>query len=198
MGMGVTGRTLGVIGLGNIGREVFAAGRAVRDALPGPRSLRRRPAGGRRPASSWSTWRRCCARRTSSAICCALTAETRHLIDAARLALMKPTAYLINVARGPIVDQAALTDGAAASGGSPGPGWTSSSRSRSTPSDPILQLDNVILAPHALCWTDECFLGNGCSACGASSTSPPAACPRHVVNRERAWQHRALREKLTG
>src|SRR5206468_11927893 len=42
-------------------------------------------------------------------ICAALTGETRHLIDAGRLALMKPTAYLINVARGPIVDHAALT-----------------------------------------------------------------------------------------
>ena len=42
-------------------------------------------------------------------VCCALTPETRHLLNAERLALMKPTAYLINVARGPIVDQAALT-----------------------------------------------------------------------------------------
>ena len=49
--------------------------------------------------------------RTSDfvSICCALTPETHHLINAERLALMKETAYLINAARGPIVDQAALT-----------------------------------------------------------------------------------------
>ena len=41
---------------------------------------------------------------------CALTPETHHLLDAERLALMKQTAYLINAARGPIVDQAALTE----------------------------------------------------------------------------------------
>src|SRR4029453_3996383 len=41
---------------------------------------------------------------------CALTPETHHLLDRERLALMKPTAYLINTARGGIVDQAALTD----------------------------------------------------------------------------------------
>ena len=42
-------------------------------------------------------------------ICCPLTPETRHLMNAERLALMKPSAYLINTARGPIVDQKALT-----------------------------------------------------------------------------------------
>lgn len=41
---------------------------------------------------------------------CPLTDETRHLIDAAKLALMKPTAILVNTARGPIVDEQALVD----------------------------------------------------------------------------------------
>ena len=42
-------------------------------------------------------------------VSCPLTPETRHIVNAERLALMKPTAYLINTARGPIVDQKALT-----------------------------------------------------------------------------------------
>ena len=42
-------------------------------------------------------------------VSCPLSAETHHLVNAERLALMKPTAYLINTARGPIVDQKALT-----------------------------------------------------------------------------------------
>ena len=43
-------------------------------------------------------------------VCCPLTEETRGLIDARCISLMKPTAYLINTARGPIVDQKALTE----------------------------------------------------------------------------------------
>ena len=66
-------------------------------------------------------------------------------MNAARLALMKPTAYLINTARGPIVDQKALDRGVAGAAGLPAPASTCSSRSRPTPTDPILKLDNVIL-----------------------------------------------------
>ena len=44
-------------------------------------------------------------------VICVLTPETRHLIGSAQLRLMRPSAYLINVARGPIVDETALIDG---------------------------------------------------------------------------------------
>ena len=88
-----------------------------------------------------------------------MTEGTRHLLRAP-LALMKPTAYLINMARGPIVDQQALTRvlqekriaGAGLDVFEPEP---------IDPRDPLLALDNVILAPHALSWTDECFAGIG-------------------------------------
>ena len=64
---------------------------------------------------------------------CPLTAETRHLIDAAALERMKPTAILINTARGPIVDQVALAAGAAARARSPAPRSTSPTPSRCPP-----------------------------------------------------------------
>jgi phosphoglycerate dehydrogenase-like enzyme len=117
------------------------------------------------------------------AVCCALTPETHHLIDAERLARMKPNAYLINVARGPIVDQPALTEALQARRIA-GAGLDVFEQEPVDPHDPILKLDNVIVAPHALCWTDECFLGNGRSACESILDVAAGRTPRYVVNRE--------------
>ncbi len=97
---------------------------------------------------------------------CALTPETRHLIDAGRLALMKPTAYLINAARGPIVDQGSLAQ-ALREGRLAGAGLDVFEREPEDPEDPIFGLSNVIAAPHALAWTDEMALGNGTGAIGS-------------------------------
>jgi D-3-phosphoglycerate dehydrogenase len=49
--------------------------------------------------------------------------------------------------------------------------------------DPILTLDNVILAPHALCWTDQCFAGNGAADVKAVLDVQHGRVPRGVVNR---------------
>ena len=50
--------------------------------------------------------------------------------------------------------------------------------------DPILKLDNVILAPHALCWTDQCFAGNGAADVKAVLDVQHGREPRGVVNRD--------------
>jgi len=182
LGMGLTGRTLGVIGLGNIGREVF------RVALPlGMRHVGHDPFVAADQATAmgvqWLELDRLLAEADFVVICCALTATTRRLIDARRLALMKPTAYLINVARGPIVDQAALT-AVLKERRIAGAGLDVFDPEPIDPRDPLLALDNVILSPHALCWTDECFAGNGRSACEAILDYAAGRPPRHVVNRE--------------
>ena len=52
------------------------------------------------------------------------------------------------------------------------------------PADPILTLDNVIVAPHALCFTDEVALGNGSSAIQSVLAVARGELPRYVVNRE--------------
>jgi D-3-phosphoglycerate dehydrogenase / 2-oxoglutarate reductase len=85
---------------------------------------------------------------------CPLTAETHHLIGAAQLALMKPTAYLINMARGPVVDQAALYQ-ALISGTIKGAALDVLELEPPTPDDPILKLDNVIFTPHTASWSAE-------------------------------------------
>jgi D-3-phosphoglycerate dehydrogenase len=116
-------------------------------------------------------------------VSCPLTPETRHLVNAERLALMKPTAYLINTARGPIVDQKALTR-VLQERRIAGAGLDVLEQEPPDPDDPILSLDNVILAPHALCWTDQCFAGNGAADVRAVLEVQRGRTPRGVVNRE--------------
>ncbi len=115
-------------------------------------------------------------------ILCPLNQDTYHLINAQRLALMKPTAYLINVARGPIVDQQALTKALQARQ-IQGAALDVFEQEPVDPSDPVLQLDNVILAPHGIGVTDEICLGNGRSACQAILEVAAGRTPNYVVNR---------------
>jgi phosphoglycerate dehydrogenase-like enzyme len=95
------------------------------------------------------------------------------------------------VARGPIVDQQALYE-ALRDGHIQGAGLDVFEREPVDPDDPILRLDNVIVAPHALCWTDECFRLIGQAAAASLLDVARGVVPRHVVNRD-ALAHERLR-----
>lgn len=180
MGVGLTGRTLGLIGWGNIGREVSRV-----FAPLGMRQVAADPfadaAAARAADVELVELTDLLVNSDVVIVTCALTEATHHLVDAPALALMKPSAYLINVARGPIVDQRALTDvlsahriaGAALDVFDPEP---------PAPDDPLLMQDNVLLSPHAIAWTDELALGNGSSAVQAVLDVAAGRRPRHVVN----------------
>jgi len=105
VGEGLAGKTFGVVGLGRIGQAV-----AVRAAAFGARIVYATsdevgppPAGARR-----LTLDELLATSDVVSLHVPLTPETRHLIDARALARMKPSAYLVNTSRGPVVDEAAL------------------------------------------------------------------------------------------
>ncbi|WP_415794249.1 NAD(P)-dependent oxidoreductase, partial [Mycolicibacterium frederiksbergense] len=81
-----------------------------------------------------------------------LTAATRHLIDQDALGLMKPDAVLVNTARGPIVDEAALA-AALREGRLAAAGLDVFAAEPVEPANPLLGLDNVVLTPHVTWYT---------------------------------------------
>lgn len=182
MGVGLVGRTLGSLGIGNIGAEVFRMAKPfdmkfiAHDPFADPKVAAEL---GIELVSLEDVFRRADVLSVS----CPLTPETRHIVNAERLGLMKPTAYLINTARGPIVDQKALTK-VLQERRIAGAGLDVLEQEPPDANDPILKLDNVILAPHALCWTDQCFAGNGAADVAAVIEVQHGRVPRGVVNRE--------------
>lgn len=182
MGVGLVGRTLGLLGIGNIGAEVFRLAKPfdMRFIAHDPFADQ---AVARELGIELVGLEDLFMRSDILSVNCPLTPETRHIVDAERLALMKPTAYLINTARGPIVDQKALTEvlkGRRIAGA----GLDVLEEEPPQADDQILELDNVILAPHALCWTDQCFAGNGAADVRAVIDVQHGREPRGVVNRE--------------
>ncbi|MEO3858985.1 NAD(P)-dependent oxidoreductase [Acrocarpospora sp. B8E8] len=180
MGTGLTGRVLGLVGWGNIGREVS------RVCAPlGLRQLAADPFADRDAAEAAGVTLveldTLLAEADFVVVTCALTPQTHHLLNASRLAAMKPSAFLVNVARGPIVDQAALTE-ALTGRRIAGAALDVFEVEPPDPADPLLALDNVLLAPHAVAWTDELALGNGRGAIQAALDVAAGRAPAHPVN----------------
>ena len=155
MGLGFTTRTLGVIGAGGIGRELLALARPF-----GWKMLAADPYAEAAAVAALGAecvpLERLLREADFVVVTALLNDETRHLLNAMRLALMKPSAYLINLARGPIVDEPALI-AALQRGAIAGAGIDVFEQEPVAPDNPLLAMDNVLVTPHALCWTDECF-----------------------------------------
>ena len=182
MGMGLVGRTLGLVGMGNIGKETFKLAKPfgmkhiTYDPYVNPSDAAEVDAEIVDLETLMSTADFVC-------VCCPLTEDTRGLINEKYLGMMKPTAYLINTARGPIVDQQALTD-VLVNNRIQGAGLDVFEIEPIDDDDPLLRLDNIIVSPHSICWTDECFEGNGISACKSIINVASGKLPQWIVNRE--------------
>lgn len=195
MGVGLVGKTLGQLGIGNIGAEVF------RMAKPfDMKYIAYDPYANKKVAKELGirlvSLEELFLKSDVLSVSCPLTDETHHIVNAERLALMKPTAYLINTARGPVVDQVALTE-ALAAGKIAGAGLDVFEEEPSIANDPLYKFDNVVLAPHSLCWTDQCFAGNGAADIKAVFDVMQGRVPTGVVNRD-VLEHNAWKKKLEG
>jgi phosphoglycerate dehydrogenase-like enzyme len=114
---------------------------------------------------------------------CPLTEQTRNLIGARELAVMKPSAYLLNTARGGIVDEEALHE-ALKGGRIAGAGVDCFVGEPLTGPHRLGELDNVILAPHCIGWTDEMFRDIGRAVCRAMLDLSLGRRPAGVLNPE--------------
>ena len=180
MGIGLTGRTLGVVGAGRIGKELLRMAKVFDLKLvaadPYAETLELAYIGARHVALDELM-------RESDfvVVACLLNEETRGLIGARELGLMKPSAFFINVARGPIVEEEALYEALAARRIA-GAGLDVFEQEPTPADNPILRLDNVIVSPHALCWTDELFGNIARTAIGAIVAVHAGRRPEFVVN----------------
>jgi phosphoglycerate dehydrogenase-like enzyme len=124
---------------------------------------------------------------------CPLNESTRGLIGAREIGLMKPDSYLINTARGGIVDEDALYDALAE-------GRIAGAALDCFAEEPVVRphrfgtLGNVLLAPHCIAWTDELFRDIGRAACQGMLDLALGRKPRGVVNPE-VFDRPGFREK---
>ncbi len=180
MGEGLVGKTVGSIGMGNIGSELFR--------LLAPLNMHLIACD---PAKTQADADMLGVKlvdmdtllREADFVCvnCFLSEQTRGLIGERELSLMKRSAYLINTARGPIVNEAALYK-ALSDKRIAGAALDVFEQEPAAAENPLFKLDNIIVAPHSICWTDECFRGNAEGAFRAAVAVAKGEPPKYVVN----------------
>lgn len=193
MGCELRDRTLGVIGFGGIGRKLvellsgFSMCRpVVYDPFAPPEVLERL---GVRSVSLDELLQA----SDFVSVHCPLNENTRGLLGARELGLMKPTAFLLNTARGGIVDENALFDALQQQ-------RIAGAALDCFETEPVLtphrfgQLDNVLLAPHSIAWTHELFRDIGRMACSSMLDIARGHRPRGVLNPE-LFQRESFRRK---
>lgn len=186
-GLGLPGKTLGIVGFGNIGREVHRLlaplGMRVLAYDPYFEAQKARSLG-----AELVSLERLMSEADAVVVTAALTPETRHLINAERLALMKKEAVMVNVARGPLIDQAALAT-VLREGKIRGAGLDVLEQEPAAADDPILDCDNVLLSPHATGWTDLLAYGNGSGCVRSLLEVKRGYRPSHLVVNPAAFDH---------
>jgi D-3-phosphoglycerate dehydrogenase len=146
-------RTLSLLGFGRIARALirklsgFELSVLVHDPLVRPEVIEQ-------SGARMATLDEVLAEADVLSIHCPLTPQTRHLIDERALRRMNPRAVLLNTARGPIVDEAALVR-ALSEGWIAGAGLDVLEKEPAELANPLLRLDNVVVTPHIAAYSDE-------------------------------------------
>ncbi len=178
------GKTVGIVGLGRIGsavaekcRSAFGMPVLAYDPYLGEEKIREF---GAEPSGRLEDL---LARADFIAIHVPLNEETEGLIGERELKLMKPSAFLINMARGGIVDENALAR-------SLEQGWIAGaaadvfSEEPPSPDNPLLKVDNIVLSPHMSSLTRECTIRMATGAAQGVLDVLQGRTPKHIVNRE--------------
>ena len=181
----ITGLTVGVVGVGEIGRrvaQICARGFGMR-VLGNQRRLDRLP-----PEAQGADLDDLVAQSDFIVIACPLNPQTHHLFDAARLGAMKSSAWLINVGRGPVIDEQALV-AALRERRIAGAMLDVYEHYRIEAGHPLLALDNVLLTPHLAGSTRESRARASVRAADETLRMLAGERPRNLVNPE-AWDVR--------
>jgi phosphoglycerate dehydrogenase-like enzyme len=183
LGRNIPGHALGSVGCGNIARELFRLARPLgfsRLIAADPYVSQDQVADLGVEMVDMDTLFR---ESDFVSINTLLNKDTLGLIGKRHFDLMKPTAYFINTARGPIVQHEALV--AALRGGQiAGAGIDVFPTEPPPPDDPLFTMDNVIVSPHALAWTQELMRDIGTEACRNVLAISRGELPGGIVNRE--------------
>jgi D-3-phosphoglycerate dehydrogenase len=193
-GRELTGAVLGIVGFGGAGRalrdlvrpfrmRVIAFDPVVSDQVLAERQVERA-----------ASLEQLFAESDHVSIHCPLSDRTRGMIDSKLFARMKPTAYFYNAARGPIVVErdliAALSERRIA-----GAGLDVFEQEPPAADNPLFEMENVVLAPHSICWTDECFQAIGETAVRSLIAIKNGQQPAGLLDAA-VWDHPRLRAKL--
>ncbi len=146
LGSEVTGKTLGILGLGRIGRAMVPRAKGFKMRVLYHSRTRNKEAE-EKLGVEYRSFEGLLRESDYLSIHVPLTEETRGMIGVDELRMMKPTAYLINTARGPVVDEEALIR-ALKEGWIAGAGLDVHAREPLEPDNPLIKLDNVVLTPH--------------------------------------------------
>jgi D-3-phosphoglycerate dehydrogenase / 2-oxoglutarate reductase len=172
----IEGQTLGIVGLGNIGRKLAEKARGLGLAIVAT-SRKRQPLLG----VEYVTLDELLSRSDYVSLHTPLVAETRHMIGAAQLARMKPSAYLINTARGGLVDHAALLS-ALQNGKLAGAALDVQDPEPPDLSQPLFRDPRVIVTPHAAFVSEESLANLRSRVARQVATRLTGGVPENVVN----------------
>lgn len=188
-GLELAGKTVGIVGVGAVGRRVAAMcgaglGMTVLGYQPDPSRLP--------PGVTGVPLDELLQRSDFVSVNCPLNNATRHLIDARRLSFMKRTAFLVNAARGDVIDEQALV-AALQSRAIGGAALDVYHEQPIRPAHPLLALDNVLLTPHVAALTRESVARMSIGSAQAILQLMRGEQPDHLANPEvwAAWPHRA-------
>ena len=154
LGSDLTGKTLGIIGLGRIGEAIAQRARGFNMNVLYFSRARAEQEKERRLNIEFVPLERLFRESDFVTVHVPITDETKHLINEERLRQMKPTAYLVNTSRGPVIDQAVLTR-ALRERWIAGAGLDVFEKEPIDPNDPLINLENVVLTPHIASATTE-------------------------------------------